>query len=424
MTIIIKRNSTRRTVLKGMGVSLTLPFLESLMPRKAFGANNSHSAQRIAIVTVPFGMVVDNFHPTQAGRNYELPSTLQPFNQLREDFTVFSNLDHDVRGGHAANHTLLSGVKSTERAGYPDGNVTVDQRAAELVGHNTRFPSLVFWKDGMSFTRTGVRVPGVARPSDAFKLMFVDDSAEQKKFNRASVESSGSILDAILEDARGLNRELGKTDRQKLEEYFSSIRETEKKLALAEGWIDKPKPNVTDQAMKKVADGARDEKIGDNYVEVWLDLMFLALQTDSTRVVSMGVENGNWGLDGVTDSYHTLSHHGQREDPLRQLAIIEQHLMKNLARFVERLKSAEQPGGESLLDSTQVLFGSGLGSGSRHSNTNLPLILAGGGWKHGQHIDAQRRQPLCNLYLSMLQRMGAEQDYFNRSLSTLTGLDA
>jgi hypothetical protein len=424
MTITNKRNATRRTVLKGMGVSLTLPFLESLMPRKAFGANESHSAQRMAIVTVPFGMVVDNFHPAQAGTDYKLPLTLQPFSQIREDFTVFSNLDHDVRGGHAANHTLLSGVKSTERAGYPDGNITVDQRAAELVGHNTRFPSLVFWKDGMSFTRTGVRVPGVARPSDAFKLMFVDDSAEQKKFNRASVESSGSILDAILEDARGLNRELGKTDRQKLEEYFSSIRETEKKLALAEGWIDKPKPNVTDPAMKKVADGARDEKIGDNYVEVWLDLMFLALQTDSTRVVSMGVENGNWGLDGVTDSYHTLSHHGQREDPLRQLAIIEQHLMKNLARFVERLKSAEQPGGGSLLDSTQVLFGSGLGSGSRHSNTNLPLILAGGGWKHGQHIDAQRGQPLCNLYLSMLQRMGAEQDYFNRSLSTLTGLDA
>lgn len=220
-----------------------------------------------------------------------------------------------------------------------------------------------------------------------------------------------------------MNRELGKTDRQKLEEYFSSIRETEKKLALAEGWIDKPKPAITDSTMKKVADGARDTKIGDGYVEVWLVLMFLALQTDSTRVVSMAVENGNWGLDGVTDSYHTLSHHGQRDDPLRQLAIIEQHLMQNLVGFLERLKLAEQPGGGSLLESTQVLFGSGLGSGSRHSNTNLPLILAGGGWKHGQHIDAQRGQPLCNLFLSMLQRMGAEQDYFNRSLSTLTGLD-
>jgi hypothetical protein len=313
-------------------------------------------------------------------------------------------------------------VKSTERAKYPDGNVTVDQRAAELIGHNTRYPSLVFWKDGMNFTRTGVRVPAIAKPSDAFKLMFIDDTDEQKKFNRASVESSGSILDAVLEDARNLKRDLGEDDRRKLEEYFTSIRETEKKLGLAEGWIDRPKPRVEDPDMKKVGDGTRDEKIGDNLVEVWLDLMFLALQTDSTRVVSMAVENGNWGLDGVTDSYHTLSHHGQREEALSQLAIIESHLMTNLARFIERLKSTKQPGGESLLDTTQVLFGSGLGSGSRHSNTNLPLILAGGGWKHGQHIDAQRGQPLCNLYLSMLQRMGAEQDYFNRSLNTLTGL--
>ena len=152
--------------------------------------------------------------------------------------------------------------------------------------------------------------------------------------------------------------------------------------------------------------------------------MFLALQTDSTRVVSMSAENRNWGLDGVTDSYHTLSHHGQREEMLTQLAIVEHYLMKNLARFIERLKSTIQPDGSSLLDTTQVLFGSGLGSGSRHTNQNLPLILAGGGWKHGQHIDGARRQPLCNLYLSMLQRMGAEQDYFNRSSSTFTGLEA
>jgi hypothetical protein len=424
MTVINKRSVTRRTALKGMGVSLTLPLMESLMPRVAFGADGPANAQRMAVVTVPFGMVVQQFHPTDVGRDYKLPSTLEPLKHLTQDFTVFSNLDHDVRGGHAANHTLLSGVKSTERASYPDGNVTVDQRAAELIGHNTRYPSLVFWRDGMNFTRTGVRVPAVAKPSDAFKLMFVDDSDEQKKFNRASVESSGSILDAVLDDARSLKRELGSDDQKKLEEYFSSIRETEKKLGMAEGWIDRPKPRVEDPAMKKVGDAARDEKIGDNLVEVWLDLMFLALQTDSTRVVSMAVENGNWGLDGVTDSYHTLSHHGQREDALNQLAIIEQHLMTNLGRFIDRLKSTTQLGGESLLDTTQVLFGSGLGSGSRHSNDNLPLILAGGGWKHGQHIDAQRGQPLCNLYLSMLQRMGAEQDYFNRSLSTLSGLAA
>ena len=423
MTGTDRKQVSRRRVLKGIGVSLTLPLMESLLPRAARAASPEPAARRLAIMTVPFGMVVDKFHPVQAGADYKLPETLKPLGKLRSEFTVFSNLDHDVRGGHAANHTLLSGVKSTERAGYPDGNITVDQRAAELVGHATRFPSLVFWRDGMNFTRTGVRVPSVAKPSDAFKLMFVDDTEEQRTFNRASLDSSNSILDAVLEDARTLKGELGANDRRKLEEYFASIRDTEKKLELAESWIDKPKPRVTDPDLQKVGAGARDQKIGDGYVEVWLDLMFLALQTDSTRVVTMSVENGNWGLDGVTDSYHTLSHHGQRDDPLRQLAVIETHMMENLAKFVDRLKSTEEPGGGTLLDSTQVLFGSGLGSGSRHSNTNLPLILAGGGWKHGRHFDAQRKQPLCNLYLSMLQRMGAEQDSFNRSLSTLTGLD-
>lgn len=393
------------------------------MSRTASAATRLADAQRMAIVTVPFGMVVDQFHPAQTGPGYELPQTLQPLGNYQNDFTVFSNLDHDVRGGHAANHTLLSGVKSTERAGYPDGNITVDQRAAELVGHHTRFPSLVFWDDGMSYTRTGVRVPAIAKPSDAFKLMFVDDSREQKEFHQRSIHSNNSILDTVLEDAHQLNRELGADDRRKLDEYLFSVRDTEKKLKLAEGWIDRPKPQVSDPALRKIGSGVNDTKIGDNYVEVWLDLMYLALQTDSTRVVSMSVANGNWGLEGVTESYHTLSHHGQQEDRLRELAIIETHIMRNLAKFLERLKSAEQPDGRSLLDSTQILFGSGLGSGNRHSNTNLPLILAGGGWKHGRHIDAQREQPLCNLYLSMLQRLGAEQDYFNRSLSTFSGLE-
>ena len=412
----------RRRFLRGTGVCLALPFMESLLPRSSRAIEKVSQAKRMAVVTVPFGMVVDKFHPTEAGADYQLTPTLEPLRELKNDFTVFSNFDHDVRGGHAANHALLSGVKSTERAAYPDGNLTVDQRAAELVGHNTRFPSLVFWRTGMSYTRTGVRVPAIEKPSDAFRLLFVNETEEQKKFNRASVKSSGSILDVIREDARRLKPALGAADQQKLEEYFTSIRETERKLELAKDWIDRPKPAVKDSKMKKVGDGSRDNQTGGNQIEIWLDLMFLALQTDSTRVLTMSVKNGNWGLDDVTDSYHTLSHHGQREDKLSQLKIIEEHLMQNFARFISRLKSTRQPDGSSLLDSTQILFGSGLGSGSRHSNTNLPIILAGGGWKHGQHLDGQRAQPLCNLYLSMLQRMGAEQAYFNRGNSTLTGL--
>ncbi len=413
----------RRTVLRRCGVSIALPLLPSLLPRTSRAAEQASQASRMAVLSVPFGMVVDKFHPTESGPDYELAPTLEPLRKLKNDFTVFSNLDHDVRGGHAANHTLLSGIKSTERAGYPDGNITVDQRAAELVGYQTRFPSLVFWNEGMSYTRTGVRVPAITKPSEAFQLMFVDDSEEQRRFNRASLESSGSILDVVLEDAKSLQHALGTEDRQKLQEYFTSIRETEKKLDLAGSWIERPKPKINDAVMTKVGTGDRDENIGSNLVEVWLDLMFLALQTDSTRVVSMSVKNCNWGLDGVTDSYHTLSHHGLRDDPLRQLAIVEEYLMVNLARFIDRLKTTKQPDGSSMLDSTQVLFGSGLGSGNRHSNDNLPLLLAGGRWQHGRHIDGQRKQPLCNLYLSMLQRMGAEQDYFNRSNSTFTGLE-
>jgi|TARA_B110000438_G_scaffold263857_1_gene276131 hypothetical protein len=376
----------------------------------------------MAVVSVPFGMVVDKFHPKDTGDNWTLSPTLAPLAKLRQNFTAFSGLDHAVNGGHAANHTLLSGIKITERAGYPDGNVTVDQRAAELIGHQTRFPSLVFWRDGMSYTRTGVRVPALEKPSDAFNLMFVNDTEDQKKFNRATLRSSGSILDTVLEDARNLQRELSTNDRQKLEEYFSSIRETEKKIEISKSWLDRDKPVIKDKAMKRVAAGSRDDKLGSNQVEIWMDLMLLALQTDSTRIVSMASNNCNWGLEGVTDSYHTLSHHGQRDEVLAQLAIVEEFLMKNFARFIQRLKEVKDAEDRPLLDSTQVLFGSGLGSGSRHSNVDLPLILAGGDWKHGRHLHAHRKQPLCNLYLSMLKRMGAEQDYFNRSNGTLTGL--
>lgn len=410
----------RRTALKGAGFTLALPLMESLAPR-AFAAATA-PARRMAIVSVPFGMVVDQFHPKDTGPDWTLSPTLRPLAKLKQDFTAFSGLDHDVSGGHGANHTLLSGVKSPERAGYPDGNITVDQRAAELIGHNTRFPSLVFWREGMSYTRTGVRVPALEKPSDAFKLMFVNDTEEQKKFNRAALQSSGSILDTVLEDARSLQRELSTNDRRKLDEYFTSIRETEKKMELSKGWIDKDKPNPGDKSLKNVGGGGRDDKLGSNQVEIWMDLMLLALQTDSTRVVSMAANNCNWGLEGVTDSYHALSHHGQREDVLAQLAIVEEFLMTHFARFIQRLKDTRDHDDRPMLDTTQVLFGSGLGSGSRHSNTDLPMLLAGGGWKHGRHLHGQRKQPLCNLYLSMLQRMGAEQDYFNRSNSTLTGL--
>lgn len=418
----IEQLPSRRTFLRGTGTILSLPLMESLLPRRAAAIEQASRTPRLATIAEPFGVVQERFFPKSTGRNYELSPTLRPLGKVQSDLTVFSNLDHGVRGGHQANHALWSGIKNTDRASYPDGNITVDQRAAELVGHNTRYPSLVFWTEKNSYTRTGVAVPAIQTPSDAFNLMFSDDSAQKRKFDRETIEASGSILDTVLADARSFKRKLGSDDRKKLEEYFNSIRETEKKLALAESWIDQPKPAIEDPALNRIGSGSRDEKTGGNLLGVWLDLMYLALQTDSTRVVSMAINNCNWGLDGVTDTFHTLSHHGQVQEKLDQLAIVEGFMMKNLGDFIERLKKTKQPDGSSMLDSTQVLFGSGLGSGSRHSNTNLPIILAGGSFEHGQHIDGQQRQPLCNLFLSVLQEMGAEQDYFNRSNGTLTGL--
>jgi len=403
---------------------MALPMLQGMLPPKAAAAAKLAAPSRLAVVSVPFGMVVEKFHPKSTGFDYTISETLKPLESFRKDFTTFSNLDHNVRGGHSAAHTFLSGVKTTQRAQFRDGNITIDQRAAEQLGHATRFPSLNFWKEGMSYTRTGVRVPALAKPSDAFRLLFMDQSADQKEFVRASLNTSGSILDAVREDAKGFERKLGAADKKKLEEYFTSIRETEKKLKVSSEWLDRPKPKVDDPAMKKVGDGARDDKLGGNLVEIWFDLMFLALQTDSTRIVSATASNCNWGLEGVKDSYHTLSHHGQREDKLKQLKIVEQYLMTQLGRFIGKLKDTKQADGSAMLDSTLVLFGSGLGSGSRHTCTNLPLILAGGSFKHGQHIDAKSKQPLCNLYLSMLQQMGCKVDRFNTSSGTLTGLDA
>ena len=413
----------RRKVLRGAGVTIALPLMESLLPASVAAVEQVSRTPRLATIAEPFGVVQDRFFPKTTGADYEMSPTLEPLQRVKSDFTVFSNLDHGVRGGHQANHTLWSGIKNTDRASYPDGNITVDQRAAELVGHNTRYPSLVFWTEKNSYTRTGVSVPAIQTPSEAFNLMFVNDTAEKRKFDRETIDASGSILDTVLADAHSFKRKLGRTDRKKMEEYFDSIRETEKKLELAESWIDKPKPGVSDPTLQKIGTGARDEKTGGNLLGVWLDLMHLALRNDSTRVVSMAINNCNWGLDGVVDTFHTLSHHGQLEEKLSQLAIVETFMMENLAVFIERLKSTEQPDGSSMLDSTQVLFGSGLGSGSLHSNTNLPIILAGGGFKHGQHIDGQQKQPLCNLFLSVLQQIGAEQDYFNRSNGTFTGLE-
>ncbi|MGB7324202.1 MAG: DUF1552 domain-containing protein [Rubripirellula sp.] len=417
----------RRKFLKGTGAVVALPFLESLaVPKLANAAENpGETPMRMVCIGLEYGLYPNDFFPRETGRDYELPRLLSPLATLKNDFTVFSDLDHPgITGGHQSTHTFLSGIRSDQARQYPDGNVTVDQRAAQFVGAETRYPSmqLGLGGGGVSWTRNGVEIPTITRLQTMFDALFLE-TPESKRKRQASVFAvNRSILDVVGEDAAALEKRISLGDSTKLDEYFTSIREVEKRLEQSEAWLDKPKPRTNYKLPKPLPTSFTEE------VALFYDLMKLALQTDSTRVISMAIHGwtGDSGLSGVTKGYHDLSHHGRDESKLQQLGVIEQFHTSQLARFLDGLKRSQVTEDASLLDRTMVLMGSGLGNASSHSNRKLPLLLAGGGFQHGEHkaypAERGRQTPACNLYLSMLQRFGVQTDRFGTSTGTLEGL--
>ena len=419
-------SKNRRTFLKAAGVSLALPLFESL-PR--VNARESRDLpKRMVCIGNEFGMYPGAFWPKTFGTNYELTPLLKPLADHRRDFTVFSNLDHGLKGGHFAVHTFLTGVKSSEAKGMPDGGISLDQRAAEHVGSRTRFPSLTIGsEDGlhggcmMSWTRTGTRIPPITGPRELFRALFIDNNAEAKKQARDRIALQSSILDAVQGDAQSLKRRLNKTDQEKLDEYFASIRDVETKLELDKHWQNVPKPK-TDFPEPKNQGLAQD-------LPAIYDLMALALQTDSTRVATLEIGGSFAASDlGIRKGYHGLSHHGHLKANLELLVQIEEYQMTQFARFLDKLKSLTDPNRDgNLLDHTMVLMGSGMGNANSHTNNDLPILLAGGGFRHGEHKqfpkESRQRVPLCNLYLSMLQQFGVETDRFSTASGTLTGLE-
>lgn len=410
-------NPTRRTLLRGAGATLALPLLESL----ARGAQEKPS-MRLVCVGNPLGMLPRSFFPKSAGADYETPEVLEPLEHLRKDFTVFSHLDHDVTGGHRAVHAYLCGIRDQDASDWPERNISIDQRAAEHVGAKTRFPSIVAsvgHADGdmacrMSWTRNGVNVPPVTKASELFQRLFVADSPEARRKTARGYEVNGSILDAVHEQAKQLRRGLGKLDQQKLDEYFTYVREVERRIGMAGGWVDRPKPKVE---MEPPQDGPFTQSLDDFY-----ELLALAIQTDSTRVAVLEIpgviDTQNLGLNG---GYHGFSHHGKAEVLQRGLLVIEKFQTTAFAKFLDRLATMQDSDGARMLDRTMVLFGSGMGNGSSHSNKDLPILLAGGGFRHGEHKEypTGRKVPLCNLYTTMLQRFGVEIERFNKATGTL-----
>lgn len=417
----------RRTFLRGAGVALGLPFFEAMRPglRTARAAGGS-SPMRLVCLGNPLGMLPDAFFPTSTGADYELPEGLQPLEAHRKNFTVFSHLDHGLSGGHRVIHAFLTGLKDSEAKEWPDGNISIDQRAAEAFGAQTRFPSLVVSAgtegDGdlnckLSWTRNAVNVPPIARAGDLFRALFVMDDAESRRQRAEADALNESILDAVNEQAKLLARRLGQADRRKFDEYLTSVREVERKLNMSQDWRDRPKPQVDLPPP--------DEGSIAYMLPMMYDLLALALETDSTRVASLScpatLDTGDLGLAG---SYHGFSHHGKAETLRRGLLTIEQFQMAQLARFLDKLTKRIEPDGATLLERTIVLFGSGMGNGSSHSNKDLPVLVAGGGFRHGEHkkypTEANRRVPLTNLYTTLLQRCGVEIPKFNNASGTLT----
>lgn len=363
------------------------------------------------------------FFPKTRGKDYDLPTLLAPMATHRKDFTLFSGLDHGAKGAHYAVHTFLSGVKSGDAKSMPEGNISLDQRAAETVGGATRFPSLAIGVEGgihggtlMCWTRSGTRVPPIPGPKELFRRLFVGESESDREAAADRFRLNGSILDVVQGDAKSLERELNKRDQEKLDEYFTSVRDVERQLELRKQWsnVPKPKPGI-------------DEPSNNGYISdlpILYDLMLLALQTDSTRIATL--ETGSTAFGFMAD-YHGLSHHGQVPEKIDSIVKIGLYQMEQFGRFLGKMKALED-GDKTLLDNTMVLFGSGMGDANNHSLFNLPIILAGGGFKHGEYKaypqqSGQGRTQLCNLYLSMLQRFGVETDRFGISTGTLTGLE-
>ena len=404
----------RRHFLRGLGMALALPAFESLNVGFAATAPSA-TPRRLICIGNHLGFWPGGFFPTAEGRDYAISQTLAPLQAHRGDFTVFSHLDHGAKGGHGAVHSFLTGVKKEESAGFPEKNISIDQVAAEHVGSATRYPSITAGIGGgtnMCWNRAGVNLPPVDNPARLFEALFVESSAGAKASERERLSSRASVLDALRESAKQLGGNLDAADRGKLDQYLTSVRDVERRLKMSEAWLAKPKP-------KSPIDPVKDEeRMQIEEIPLFLDLMTLALQTDSTRVTTFEIPLGFHTKDLDVGSYHGLSHHSKQEGLLTQLQVVEKYLMTQFAHLFGKLKEA------GLMDSTFVVIGSGMGNGSNHSNRDLPVILAGGGIKHQGHLvcpaEERKRIQLSNLWLSTLQWFGLERERFGRSTGTFT----
>lgn len=423
--ISTKKHLHRRALLKGTGALLALPWLEAMLPAfatRAQAAAATAAPRRFLAMCYGLGFHGPNLFPKEAGKGYALTPYLEPLKEHRTDLTIFSGLSHEEQNGANGHTSELTWLTTAKHPGLPGfrNSVSLDQLLIEKLVPDTRFPALILnvsgAGDSMSWTSNGVNLPSEGSPSKVFQQLFVNGTAKEVETQLREFKRGRSILDTVNGEAKKMQRELGKRDQEKFDQYLTSVRELETRIQSNEAWAQRPKPNVDVKPPNDVQD--RTDIIA--RTRLMHELMVLALQTDSTRFITYkaGGMNAVPKIDGVKQDWHNLSHHGQDEHKIEELTLIEKAEFQEISRLIAMLKGVKE-GGRSLLDQTIVLAGSNLGNASAHSNRDLPIVVAGGGFKHGQHIVAggsgNDNARFANLFVQIAHRLDVGLDHFGSS---------
>ncbi|MEK6230806.1 MAG: DUF1552 domain-containing protein [Luteolibacter sp.] len=445
--------TSRRGFLRGFGAAVSLPALEAFRPlmaasttARAVGTTASGAPLRMAYLYIPNGVNVEKWRPTGTASSYKMGESFGEMEKHRKDFQIFTGFEQknataggDGAGDHArGTAAFLTSARPRKTAGSDiQLGISADQVAANAVAAETRLASLELSTDGvrksgkcdsgyscayqfnLSWRSENQPMTPEANPRAVFERLFgAGSSGEREKSLGSRLASKKSVLDFIANDAKALHRHLGRTDRQKMDEYLTGVREIEKQIEKAEALGIPVDPGVP--APQGKPDSYKD------HLRMMFDMMVLAFKTDSTRVSSFLMahdgSNRSFGDIGVNDGHHNISHHKGNEDNLKKIAKIDEFYLEQLSYFLEKMKTTEDVDGKSLLHNSMIVYGGCISDGNRHNHNDLPIILAGhggGALKPGRHVDLGEDVPLANLYLRMLDEFGAKQKRFGDSTGSL-----
>ena len=441
----------RRTFLKGVSATLSLPLLEAMLPANGWGNDRSSVPNRMAFVFIPNGVVMSDWRPTSTEADWQLPPTLEPLANVKDRLCVLSGLAQDnghAKGDGAGDHArsaavFLTGTHPVKTDGADiEAGVSVDQVAAEKCGSRTRLPSLELgteagrnagqcdsgyscaYSNNISWKSPTTPMAKEINPKLVFERLF--GSVENRESAREREKRDfyrKSVLDAISSDAASLSKKLGQTDRRKLDEYFSSVREIEQRIARSQELTGKERaPDL------ELPRGVPKEL--DDHLRLMFDLLAVAFETDTTRIATFMLanegSNRSYPMVGVNDGHHHLSHHQKKDENLSGLRKIDKFFISHFAKFLEKLKQTPEGDG-NLLDHSMIVYGSAISDGDRHNHNDLPVLLAGGGSGTiipDRHLVYPKNTPLNNLFLSMLDRVNSGVDQLGDSTGRLDRLDA